>query len=579
MAITRRVFNLSFLGLGFGLASCTESPSENPAKTNYHSDLLIDMHTHCFNGAYASAHGVFRGFSIPENASSLLEKICMAIFILRKQPTTAEVDTEKLRELVSEDPGLDFEQAAVDSDPFRDYISEGIAALDSPRSDISTQLLEDDPSIITEKTIQLLEEDVKESIKFIADIKKAIESAIDSEDRQSKLLGLCRDAEERIKRITEELSRLPEILEANDDRTTARTIFGNILYSIVSIFAPNQMIWFGLMLRRDISVFAQILKDLPSVDVFVHYMIEMEIPFNKDDLEEHKPYISSFSTRVERIGNICTSINNLRPDKRFYAFIPYHPARGDEFFKVFEKIFVNNKDKDPLFLGVKFYPPLGYKPLPENNEEWRSANEKLFQLCKDNRLPILCHTQHGSLRPEARFNEYANPIYWREVFDNYPGLKFCFAHAGGAGKRGDLYKRWYAWETASAERAAEGWFVENWITFKQTWAFDVFKFCCQYKNVYCDFSAFSEITIPHYRERLEGHLTKIAEKHREVLSSVENPTKFFDRVMFGTDWHMIYNGHERTDYVDGFKTLFTAGALKDFNDKFFCLNAKNYLGI
>jgi len=87
-------------------------------------------------------------------------------------------------------------------------------------------------------------------------------------------------------------------------------------------------------------------------------------------------------------------------------------------------------------IGVKMYPALGYHPDPDETAHANDADQlrKLYDICRDGRVPITTHASTGGaysteLTPAqaCRYTEIDN---WERPIREY-GLKVNFAHFGG----------------------------------------------------------------------------------------------------------------------------------------------------
>lgn len=97
---------------------------------------------------------------------------------------------------------------------------------------------------------------------------------------------------------------------------------------------------------------------------------------------------------------------------------------------------------DHGFIGVKLYPPAGFKPLdnealPKDHFLPRDtrrlvdlALRRLYRWCEEQSVPLLVHTGSSNLF-DTDFEEYARPDNWRPVFKLYPSLRILLGHFGG----------------------------------------------------------------------------------------------------------------------------------------------------
>src|SRR6266478_5930030 len=107
------------------------------------------------------------------------------------------------------------------------------------------------------------------------------------------------------------------------------------------------------------------------------------------------------------------------------------------------------------FIGVKLYPPMGFratdnKHLPDANfnepaylrstdtglgshigSKLDAALAKLYSWCSANNVPIMAHTSH-SFGPNTDYEDRADPVFWAGVLkqDAFPRLRINMAHFG-----------------------------------------------------------------------------------------------------------------------------------------------------
>lgn len=92
-----------------------------------------------------------------------------------------------------------------------------------------------------------------------------------------------------------------------------------------------------------------------------------------------------------------------------------------------------------IFAGIKLYPPLGFEPWPDKDQE-REKVVFLYETCIDRNIPVITHCSTNGFLVNDRYRAYSDPSnQWAEVLTHYPQLKINFAHFG-AGKQ--------AWENA-----------------------------------------------------------------------------------------------------------------------------------
>jgi predicted TIM-barrel fold metal-dependent hydrolase len=133
------------------------------------------------------------------------------------------------------------------------------------------------------------------------------------------------------------------------------------------------------------------------------------------------------------------------------------------------------------------------------------------------------------------------------VLEAHPSLRLCFGHAGGGA-------RWFG-DTSDAKAFQYGQ--------------KVIELCTRYDNVYAEVGYLEEILSPGGPRRFRGVLEAIlAEPQAEEL---------MDKLMYGTDWHMIFRLRDHPRYLARFADALDSGILRPFRERFFALNALRFL--
>jgi predicted TIM-barrel fold metal-dependent hydrolase len=164
------------------------------------------------------------------------------------------------------------------------------------------------------------------------------------------------------------------------------------------------------------------------------------------------------------------------------------------------------------FVAVKLYPPMGFRavgntdlwPVGDPRRDVDVALGELYAYCIQESVPILahCNSSNGS-QPE--FDEYASPVYWRNLLGQRPELRVCFGHFGGVdGLAADPEDSW-AWTIAELMQSGADVFAD-----------------CGYHKVALDAS-------DAFKERYFTNLVRLVEAFPASA----------DRIVYGSDWQMI----------------------------------------
>ena len=188
------------------------------------------------------------------------------------------------------------------------------------------------------------------------------------------------------------------------------------------------------------------------------------------------------------------------------------------------------------FVGVKLYPPMGFRAIDNKHLSDDRFNEpaylrspdmglgsdigrkldtalaKLYTWCSANNVPIMAHTSH-SFGPNSDYEDRADPIFWANVLkqDAFPRLRLNLAHFGHFNKAVQ-----YARPESYVDKCWE-WTIGK-IIASSTEAY-----------VYADISSLGEILKTGPSRKLVGCMKAFKE---HFPNSDE-------RLLYGTDWSMI----------------------------------------
>ena len=83
------------------------------------------------------------------------------------------------------------------------------------------------------------------------------------------------------------------------------------------------------------------------------------------------------------------------------------------------------------FIGVKIYPPMGFKAWGNANPAIDAALKRLYVWCRDNDVPIMAHAEN-SIGAGCGYGNLASPAYWKKLLDTnqYDKLRINLAHFG-----------------------------------------------------------------------------------------------------------------------------------------------------
>jgi predicted TIM-barrel fold metal-dependent hydrolase len=203
------------------------------------------------------------------------------------------------------------------------------------------------------------------------------------------------------------------------------------------------------------------------------------------------------------------------------------------------------------FVGVKLYPPMGWRPIgnTESRDMTRVEAERLdevlrafYRWCEQEQVPVTAHCNDSNYADEA-FRDYTNPDNWVRVLEEFPTLHLNLGHFGGARER----------------EPDDGW---PWRIARATGRFP---------HLYADVGNHRV----HDRKLTNAYLGMLQRMFADPRAAGMQ-----QRLMFGSDWYMValHPDHDRflttyrQLYKDRFGTEATAGFLGDTARRFLGFN-------
>ncbi|MGO6798568.1 amidohydrolase (plasmid) [Rhizobium ruizarguesonis] len=219
------------------------------------------------------------------------------------------------------------------------------------------------------------------------------------------------------------------------------------------------------------------------------------------------------------------------------------------------------------FVGVKLYPPMGFRasgnhrPYPRRtvdllgfvpDKQLDRALLDLYKLCVELDAPILAHG-YSSNGSGPDYADRGDPAYWIPVFKQFPDLRVCIAHFG-------------RFDAPSAGREKLPFPDRSW-----EWRLGEFIKANPGGNVVADISYFSEALSagPKLRQELAGFFTR-------WLSEFDPGC---DHILYGSDWIMLGKEAGYNHYIESINSFLRTDCKlsDDACDKIFRRNALRFL--
>ena len=354
-----------------------------------------------------------------------------------------------------------------------------------------------------------------------------------------------------------------------DDRIRYRAgLLRRMLNWIVEKFEAlvNYIKWFVFMTNREEDIYEYITgRDEKEVGLFLHLMMDVDHFFNESTT--HLKYRSRFDfekVQIDYMQRLNTNHDNL------IGFVAFNPAR-DNCMEIIKKAIEKQG-----FKGVKFYPPLGYQA--DHDEKYSAQIEALLDYCTSNKVPLFthCNNQGFEAWPKPVHSGYhSNPKFWEAALEKHQDLILCLGHAGGS-------QGWFCENKDSDKTDADtinaGDIMDETGSQKdwnRSYASMVFKLCVKYKNVYCDASYLDDM-VNKDGSFVPGPKTNFKDRLLKLFTSTP---KFAKKIMYGSDWHMLFQDGINNVYFKNYKAFFEEEELKPYRDDFFYNNACKYLNL
>jgi predicted TIM-barrel fold metal-dependent hydrolase len=221
------------------------------------------------------------------------------------------------------------------------------------------------------------------------------------------------------------------------------------------------------------------------------------------------------------------------------------------------------------FLGVKLYPPMGFRPsgnsLPYpqqvRNDLGRDPSrdldrvlDDLYRLCLQFDAPVLAHA-YPSNEASGGFGERADPAYWMPVLREYPRLRLCLAHFG-------------RFDAISRDRLSESFPEASW-----EWTFGRYIKDNPGADVVADLSFFDEALDPGSPDR-----ARIAGSLRRFVAEFDPGLR---HLVYGSDWIMLGMHSDYMKYAESVDRFLADDCRFDpaMRARFFHENATRFMGL
>lgn len=268
---------------------------------------------------------------------------------------------------------------------------------------------------------------------------------------------------------------------------------------------------------------------------------------------------SSFADQIQ----VMERIQRMQAGPALHCMVPFDPWRQIVDRRALE--LVRHAIEDMGFVGIKLYPPMGFRPLgnasvrqeyperawgiPDFPAKLDKALDELYAYADEQGVPVMAHATNSN-GANIGYALRAHPDNWRPVLRKYPKLRLNLAHFG------DFEEQSGADVTATWEHA-EGKLVR------------------QFGNrTYADLSYFSEMLPDAVSAERKARLLTFL---KEFVASFDSR---FEHLLYGSDWVMVAREANADRYLDAIvEAVGTVCGDATCLERFMWGNAANYLGL
>ncbi|PWW36890.1 putative TIM-barrel fold metal-dependent hydrolase [Idiomarina loihiensis] len=494
--------------------------------------LVVDAHTHLFNARYVPLQGILESWGIWKIPAKLISKLAYSLTAsstLKERLESFAVTTKKDATSIICNEFAHLVCIEIEHDLLKD-------AGNKPESAEAYQ-----EQFINSELYSVL----REIHRYYGDSESARELELDyiktkwtfkaETQVQDKVSGWFSGIHKMIERM---LRKSLEFLEDAADKID---------------FVLN-------MLRSEVGILKRLkgyYDNFSESYVLFHYMMDMAYPFDDN------PKYDFYDQQLERM----TALENYSDGiiLGFSAFDPLRFVARSASERVIRDAIETSLEHGKA--GFKFYPPMGYKPAG-NAPRVERVVDHFMDFCVEHSIPVFTHCTPEGFQAYPGSGLNSDPDYWEQALtksEQRATMRLCFGHAGGG------------------KRKVNGRWVKGWLsTTEKEWndsdnyARKVVELCRRYEHVYCDLSYLHEIVDDKkaqasLAERLEIELT------REV--SADKPYRLADKMMYGSDWHMVSMVNDIEEYFRQIKAIFETQKMQPFADRFYFKNALKYVDL
>jgi len=278
-----------------------------------------------------------------------------------------------------------------------------------------------------------------------------------------------------------------------------------------------------------------------EVVLYTPAMLDIGFPLNQGDTSDLREQVKLMSLISQMKGWNCA----------VHAFVAFDPFRSKSDPTVLDTVMNAVQSKGAI--GVKIYPPMGFKPCGNYDSELNRQMKRFLDFCLNKDVPIMAHCCFSQFVTPTQ-GACAAPEAWHTFLKDHKALRLNLGHCGGP------------------------WDIDpNQLT-STIWTKTVIELlgCGDYPNLYADVADDSFILEPG-----SARNRTMMKKLRGFLNANAYAKT---RLLYGSDWSLLARESGTSKYYERMKTDFCQGRYGlDFTDDqtrgFLGGNALRFLGL
>jgi predicted TIM-barrel fold metal-dependent hydrolase len=317
--------------------------------------------------------------------------------------------------------------------------------------------------------------------------------------------------------------------------------------------AKRAIAWAVLLRRSRLDITRRLLATYPEVDLFTPMTVDMAVGL-RDQPEVTLLQQLELHEKISRLGMVGRLRDGAPAHVHpFVGFDPRSEYRSRKAGDVLSALEIVQLAVQRFgFIGVKLYPPMGFRPtgnVPNSEMDAEQASavdsilEELYTWCEREDVPV---TAHCSASNEARrdYRLFSSPELWGKVLAAHPGLRLNLGHFGGASED-------------PADPAAR-------------WPAEIAVLANQRPHIYAD-------TGNHRIDDDEIATSYFAKLHR-LFEAIET-ARIKDRLMYGSDWLMLALLPRSEGFLHTYRDLYDKHFGAEATSRFMGGTALEFLGL